>query len=180
MRMQSFGLLLVALATLWLSGCSTLPPEGIRPQTGFELARYSGKWYEIARLDHRFERGLSDVTAEYRAQADGSITVINRGYDTAAGRWKQAEGRAQFNGAANLASLKVSFFGPFYGGYHVIALDPDYRWAMVAGNDRNYLWVLARDRQLAPDLYQRLLQEAAALGFDTSKLIRVSQQRPDA
>lgn len=180
MRLRPFALALTVAASLWLSGCATLPPEGIRPLAGFEVQRYSGKWYEIARLDHRFERGLSDVSAEYQPQADGSIRVINRGYDSASQRWKQAEGRALFNGAANLASLKVSFFGPFYGGYHVIALDPDYRWAMVAGNDRDYLWILARDRQLPPELYQRLLQQAAALGFDTGQLIRVSQTRPDA
>ncbi|MXR36884.1 lipocalin family protein [Craterilacuibacter sinensis] len=165
--------------SLLLSACSTLPPAGIVPVSGFELQRYSGKWYEIARLDHVFERGLSDVSARYIPAPDGEVRVINRGYDTAGARWKQAEGRARFNGQPDVASLKVSFFGPFYGGYHVLALDPDYRWALVAGNDRSYLWILARDKTLDPEVKTRLLQQAAALGFETDKLIWVSQTRTD-
>lgn len=162
-----------------LSACSTLPPPGITPVSGFQLQRYSGKWYEIARLDHRFERGLSDVSASYAPRADGSVSVINRGFDTGAGRWKQAEGRALFNGDAHSGSLKVSFFGPFYGGYHIVALDPDYRWSMVAGNDRSYLWILAREKHLPDAVLTTLLAQARQLGFDTDKLIQVSQTRSD-
>jgi apolipoprotein D and lipocalin family protein len=103
---------------------------------------------------------MSDVSARYTPQADGSVQVINRGYATATGSWKQAEGRALFNGDSQVASLKVSFFGPFYGGYHVVALDPDYRWAMIAGNDRSYLWILARDKQLPQAVLDPLLQQA--------------------
>ena len=115
------GLMLLVL--LGLSACSTTPPEGVSPVTPFDLTRYEGKWYELARLDHSFERGLSDVSASYRAQPDGSVEVINRGYDTQRSAWRQAVGRALFTGAPNTASLKVSFFGPFYGGYHIAALD---------------------------------------------------------
>lgn len=176
-RWHSFGL--AAAILLSLAACSTLPPAGIQPVTGFDVQRYSGQWYEIARLDHRFERGMSDVQAHYSPQPDGSVTVRNRGFDTAAGRWKEALGRARFNADPGTASLKVSFFGPFYGGYHVVALDPAYRWAMVAGNDRDYLWLLARERSLPQEVTTRLLQQAQALGFDTSKLIWVSQQRLD-
>ncbi|EEG09854.1 lipocalin family protein [Pseudogulbenkiania ferrooxidans] len=179
MRRSRLQRLMLLGGSLLLAACSTLPPPGIQPVSGFELQRYSGKWYEIARLEHRFERGLSDVSASYAPQADGSVSVINRGFDPAAGRWKQAEGRALFNGDPHRASLKVSFFGPFYGGYHVVVLDPDYRWAMVAGNDRSYLWILARDKQLPDDVTARLLEKARQLGFDTGKLIRVGQTRSD-
>ena len=171
---------LVPLAcSLLLCACSSLPPPGMTPVGGFDLQRYSGKWYEIARLDHRFERGLSDVSATYAVQADGSVAVVNRGHDDAAGRWKQAQGRALFNGDRRIASLKVSFFGPFYGGYHVVALDPDYRWSMVAGNDRSDLWILARDKRLPDEVWANLLAQARQLGFDTGKLVRVSQARSD-
>ncbi|MGL6047741.1 MAG: lipocalin family protein [Vogesella sp.] len=168
-----------AAMLLSLAACSTLPPQGIQPVSGFDVQRYSGQWYEIARLDHSFERGMSDVSARYTLQPDGSVAVLNRGYDTATGRWKQALGRALFNADPTTASLKVSFFGPFYGGYHVVALDPAYRWAMVAGNDRSYLWLLARERSLPEAVTVPLLQQARALGFDTSQLIWVSQQRHD-
>lgn len=172
------ALLLVSL--LGLSACSTTPPEGMTPVTPFDLTRYEGKWYELARLDHSFERGLTDVSATYRAQADGSVEVINRGYDNKRRDWRQAVGRALFTGESNRGSLKVSFFGPFYGGYHVVALDQqDYRWAMVAGPDRDYLWILARDKQLPADVRTRLLRQAGELGLDVDKLIWVEQTRTD-
>ncbi|WP_028536254.1 lipocalin family protein [Paludibacterium yongneupense] len=179
MRPFSLRNALVLASSLLLAACSTLPPAGIEPVTGFNLQRYSGQWFEIARLDHRFETGMSDVSATYTLQADGSVTVINRGYDAAASKWKQAEGRALFNGDPETASLKVSFFGPFYGGYHVIALDPSYRWAMVAGNDRSYLWILARDKNLPADVKTRLLTQARESGFETGKLIWVEHTRDD-
>lgn len=179
MRLRLPSRLFVITCGLLLSACSTLPPAGISPVNSFELQRYSGKWYEIARLDHSFERGLSDVSASYAPKVDGSVSVINRGFDGETGRWKQAEGRALFNGDPHSASLKVSFFGPFYGGYHVVALDPDYRWSMVAGNDRSYLWILSRDKHLSNEVLSKLLAQARQLGFDTDKLIRVSQTRSD-
>lgn len=170
--------ILALLSTLLLTACSTMPPEGVRPVTPFDINRYLGQWYEIARLDHSFERGMSDVNAVYALQDDGSVKVINRGYDTQRQAWKEAIGRALFIGDENTGSLKVSFFGPFYGGYHVIALDQqNYRWSLVAGPDRDYLWILARDRTLAADVRQQLLAKAQALGFATDKLIWVDQQR---
>ena len=158
--------------------CSTTPPAGMTPVTPFEIARYAGKWYEIARLDHSFERGLSDVSATYTQQPDGSVEVINRGHD--GGQWRQAVGRALFTGPADRASLKVSFFGPFYGGYHVIALDQrDYRWAMVVGPDRDYLWILARDKELPAGVRQQLVNQASELGVDVGRLLWVNQTRDD-
>jgi apolipoprotein D and lipocalin family protein len=156
-----------------LTSCTTVP-DGVEPVRGFELDRYLGRWYEIARLDHSFERGLSRVTADYSRRDDGGIRVVNRGYDEAAGAWKEAEGRAYLIGEADVASLKVSFFGPFYGGYHVIALDTDYRWALVAGPDHDYLWILAREPELDPAIFARLVARAEAGGFPVSQLIRVA------
>ena len=166
-------------AGLLLSACSTAPPRGVEPVHGFDLQRYLGKWYEIARLDHRFERGLTDVTATYTPHGDGSIEVLNRGYNPRKSAYEDARGVARFTGDSKTASLKVSFFGPFYGGYHVVALDPDYRWAMVVGNDRSYLWILSRTRTLPDDVKAQLLAQAQNLGFDTDKLTWVSQTRTD-
>lgn len=175
-RLAAFvaGLLLLTLAA-----CSTAPPDGVQPVTPFDVARYEGKWYEIARLDHSFERGLSDVSARYQRQSDGSVQVTNRGFDAERDRWKDAVGRALFLGDSNTASLKVSFFGPFYGGYHVAALDADYRWALVIGPDRGYFWILSRTKQLQPDVREQLVARARSLGIDTQALIWVSHERTD-
>lgn len=160
------------LFTLILGACSTAPPEGVRPVASFDLNRYLGQWYEIARLDHSFERGMRDVNATYQLNDDGSVKVINRGFDTQRQAWKEAIGRAVFIGDPGTASLKVSFFGPFYGGYHVIALDQQhYRWSLVAGPDRDYLWILARDKTLPAEVREQLVSQAKALGFATEKLI---------
>lgn len=167
-----------ALATLLLLGACTGVPGGVEPVSGFELERYLGTWYEIARLDHRFERGLTRVTATYSRRDDGGVTVVNRGYDAAAGEWSEAVGRAYPIGEPGAGRLKVSFFGPFYGGYNIVALDPDYRFAMVSGPTRDYLWILARTPSLAAPLLQRLVDQAAALGFPVGSLIYVDQQPP--
>lgn len=172
--------ILVLLFALSLAACSTAPPEGINPVTSFDLNRYLGQWYEIARLDHSFERGMSDVNATYQLQDDGSVKVINRGYETQRQVWKEAIGRALFIGDRRTASLKVSFFGPFYGGYHVIALDQqNYRWSLVAGPSRDYLWILARDKTLPAEVLEPLLSQAKALGFATEKLLWVEHRRSD-
>ena len=180
-RHQYITQLLALCAALLLGGCATAPPPGLQPVTGFDIERYLGRWHEIARLDHAFERGMSDVSADYERQEDGSIKVINRGYDTRRQTWKQAIGRALFIGEPTRGSLKVSFFGPFYGGYHVIALDqPDYRWSLVAGPDRDYLWILAREKTLPEAIRRQLVDQAGAQGFATERLIWVDQQRTDS
>lgn len=174
------SVILALILALTLAACATAPPEGVRPVTSFDINRYLGRWYEIARLDHSFERGMSDVSASYQLQDDGSVKVINRGYDAQRQAWKEAIGRALFIGDSGTASLKVSFFGPFYGGYHVIALDQqDYRWALVSGPDRDYLWILARDKTLPAEVREQLVSQARTLGFATDKLIWVEQQRTD-
>ncbi|MCB1913475.1 MAG: lipocalin family protein [Rhodocyclaceae bacterium] len=180
-RAASLRTLLPVLAVVGVAACSTLPPQGVTPVSPFDVERYKGKWYEIARLDHSFERGLTNVSATYRPQADGSVEVINRGYDAEEGKWREAVGRAVFTGSSDRGSLKVSFFGPFYGGYHVVALDQqDYRWAMVMGPDRGYLWILARERQLSPAVRAALLRQAVALGVNTEAVIWVKHERDDS
>lgn len=172
---------LVLSLLLWLGACAVTPPEGVTPITGFDLNRYLGRWYEIARLDHSFERGLSNVSATYSLREDGGVKVLNRGYDDRAGAWKEVEGRAYFTGEPTVGSLKVSFFGPFYGGYHIVALDrANYSWVMVSGPSREYLWILARTRQLPPPVLDELLKQAKALGFATDQVIWVKQDRDDA
>ncbi len=170
-----------AIGAMLVAACSTAPPEGVRVVEPFALERYLGRWYEIARLDHSFERGLADVSATYARRADGGVEVVNRGYDIERGQWRAATGRAYFTGSPERASLKVSFFGPFYGGYHVVALDREqYRWAMVLGPSRDYLWILAREAKISPQLREQLLAQAAGLGVDVAKLIWVEHGRGPA
>jgi len=166
---------LVSILMLFLlTGCSGTP-DGLTPVSGFDGQRYLGTWYEIARLDHSFERGLERVTAHYSLNPDGSIRVINRGYDPAQQQWRQAEGLAKFVSSPDVGHLKVSFFGPFYGGYNVLLLDADYQYALVSGPNRDYLWLLARTPTLAPTTYDQVLEQARQMGFDTQQLIRVKQ-----
>lgn len=181
-RRQRLGLLALLLAgsALLLAGCaSTRPPPGVTAVTPFDVQRYAGRWYELARLDHAFERGMTNVSAGYTVQADGSVRVVNRGYAPATGQWREAVGKAWFTGAPTTGSLKVSFFGPFYGGYHVAALDPNYRWALVLGPDTSYCWILARDKQLPAAQREAIVARAQALGVDTSSLIWVPHERQD-
>lgn len=170
--MKSLRLL---LGTLMLAGC-TLAPQGVTPVESFDLDRYLGTWYEIARLDHSFERGLSQVSAVYSKRSDGGIDVVNRGRESPSGQWKEAKGRAYFVREPTVAQLKVTFFWPFYAGYNVIELDRNhYNYALICGPNRDYLWILARDKQLETPLMQHLVATAEQLGFDTSKLIFVEQ-----
>ena len=163
------------LLFVFLGACASIP-EGLEPVKGFEVERYLGKWYEIVRLDHSFEHGLSNVYAEYSLREDGNIKVLNKGYKDQSKQWNEAEGVAKFIGEPNVGSLKVSFFGPFYGGYHIIELDKvNYQYAMIAGNDRSYLWILSRTPSLAPEIKKRLVEHAASLGFSTDDFIYVKQ-----
>ncbi|WP_017231625.1 lipocalin family protein [Pandoraea sp. B-6] len=170
----------LSFAFLLLSGCAnTRPPPGVSPVSPFDVSRYQGRWYELARLDHAFERGMTDVSATYTPQSDGSIRVLNRGFDTSNGRWQAVTGKALLTGSPSVASLKVSFFGPFYGGYHVAAIDPDYRWALVVGPNTGYCWILAREKHLGADELKRIVARAQALGVDTASLVWVSHDRVD-
>ena len=156
-----------------LSAC-VRQPEGITPVANFELDRYLGTWYEIARLDHSFERGLEQVTAEYSMREDGGVRVINRGYSTEDQEWNEAEGKAYFVNEADQGFLKVSFFGPFYGSYIVFEMDQDnYQHAFVAGPDKSYLWFLSRTPEVSKELKEHFINKASVLGFNTKELIFV-------
>jgi apolipoprotein D and lipocalin family protein len=170
--MKSFALLTTLL--LLLAGCTGLP-KGIEPVTGFDQDRYLGTWYEIARLDHSFERGLSQVSAEYIPNDDGSIKVINRGYNAEKGEWKEAQGRAKFVGDSDVGHLKVSFFGPFYASYVVFELDEDYSTAYITGYNRNYLWLMSRTPEVSKEVLEAFRARAAAEGFELGELIVVEQ-----
>ena len=163
---------LLLLSLVALVGCTGIP-DGIEPVDNFELEPYLGTWYEIARLDHSFERGLSNVTANYSLRDDGGVAVVNRGYRTDKGEWDEAKGKAFFIDDTSVGRLKVSFFGPFYGAYNVFALGENYEYSMVAGPDRSYLWILAREPQVSQELLDDLIAKAEAAGYDTSELIFV-------
>lgn len=166
---------LIFTVFLIVSGCARIP-DNLTAVEGFQIDRYLGKWYEIARLDHSFERGLSHVTATYTLRKDGGIDVLNKGFDKKTGKWKQAKGRAYFASDPGTGRLKVSFFGPFYGGYNIIALDKaNYSYSLICGPTRSYLWILARDRKLAEHTLGKLITFAEAAGFETDKLIFVDQ-----
>ena len=167
MLMKKILILFVLLAT----GCVSIP-DNITPVTSFQIERYLGKWYEIARLDHRFERGLTQISAEYSMRPDGGLKVLNRGYSKEKQEWSEAEGRGYFVQSPNEAYLKVSFFGPFFGSYIVFELDTvNYQYALISGPDKSYFWLLARTPTIDDNLKKKLIAKAAALGFDTTKLI---------
>ena len=172
--MKKLFILLVLMIPL-LFGCTGIP-EGIKAVDGFEVNRYLGTWYEIARLDHRFERGLNKISATYSLRPDGGVKVINKGWNEAKGKWEEAEGKAYFIEQPDQGRLKVSFFGPFYGGYNIFDLDKkDYGYAMISGPDKSYFWILSRTKQLPKATLESLIQEAKLAGFETDKLIFVNQ-----
>lgn len=152
-------------------------PKGAVAVESFEVNRYMGKWYEIARLDFRFERNLNNTTAEYTLNEDGTVKVLNRGYNTVKNQWEEADAKAKFAGEKSEARLKVSFFGPFYAPYNVIALDPDYKYALVAGKNLKYLWILSREKSVPDEIKTRYIQIADGLGFQTSQLIWVAHNQ---
>lgn len=180
--MKLIIILSLMCCTSWMSGCSR--PASVEANQAvikrFDPTQYMGTWYEIARLDNRFEKGLEQVTATYEIQTDGTIKVINRGYDTKAGKWNEAVGTAKFVDAANAdgtrsGKLKVSFFGPFYGDYHILELDqPYYNYALVSSG-RDYLWILSRTPQLAYPIKQHLMAKAKSFGFATDQLLFIKQ-----
>lgn len=159
--------------TLLLASCTGIP-ENIKPVESFEVQRYVGTWYEIARLDHSFERGLSQVTAEYSLRDNGGLNVINRGYSKEDKEWKAADGKAYFVDKADIGHLKVSFFGPFYSSYVIFELDKvNYQYALVSGADKDYFWILARQPNPDKVLLEKLIEQAQSAGFATDKLIMV-------
>lgn len=166
----------VVAGALLVSACVVRVPDKLQPVNNFDVGRYAGTWYELARIDHRFEKGLVNVTAQYSLNPDGTVKVVNRGFNPAKNEWKQAVGTARFLGDPRTAALKVSFFGPFYGGYNVVRLSEDYQTALVIGNTRDYFWLLSRQKTMPEAQKQALLAEAARLGVDLNQVIHVAQQ----
>lgn len=166
----------VSLGVLGLflfSSCSVSIPEGVTAVQNFKSDQYLGKWYEIARFDSRFEKNLDNVTAEYTKKDETSLNVKNRGHDYVKDKWKESVGEARFVNSKDEGRLKVSFFKPIWAGYNVIAVDEDYKYALVAGNDLDYLWIMSREKTIPDSYKKKYLEKAKSLGFDTSKLIWV-------
>lgn len=168
--------IILSLVSLLLTGCLGMP-ESVTPVTGFELDKYLGKWYEIARLDHSFERGLEQVSADYSLREDGGVRVDNRGFFVKKNKWNTAEGKAFFVRKSDEGYLKVSFFGPFYGSYVVFELDKvNYQYAFVAGPNTSYLWLISRTPTVDEKLMTLFKEKAKSLGFDTNQFVCVRQK----
>ncbi|WP_234110429.1 lipocalin family protein [Chryseobacterium sp. R2A-55] len=173
-----FSAAVLTCAVLLLNSCTSIP-EKAKPVRNFDVHRYLGTWYEIARFDFRFERGLDNTSAHYALDPNGNVIVLNSGFNSAKNKWTKAEGLAKFRGEKSVAALKVSFFGPFYAGYNVVALDKDYQYALIAGKDLDYLWILSRKKSIPDEVKANYLKIAQEIGYDTSKLIWVKHDRND-
>ncbi len=161
---------------LFFVGCAGVP-QNVKPVDNFILEKYLGKWYEIARLDHPFESGLTKVTADYSMGEGGVVRVLNKGYSASENKWKEAEGKAVFVNKPDQGFLKVSFWGPFYGSYVVFGLDHEnYQYSLVCGPDKSYMWILSRIPVMNEEIKNTLVAKASALGFDTGSLIFVDHR----
>lgn len=174
------SLLALSIIAYFAVSCSSKKPladKSVVPE--LDIQRYLGKWYEIARYDHSFERGMIGVTAEYSMRDDGKIKVVNSGYKNGfKGNRSEAVGKAKIPDPVNEpAKLKVSFFWFFYGDYFVLDLDKDYQWALVGSSSDKYLWILSRSPQMPDLLYDELLDKLRKRGYDVSKLIKVEQKK---
>ena len=168
----------IACGILLLNSCTSIP-KNAKPVENFDVNRYLGTWYEIARFDFRFEKDLDNTSAQYKLDKKGNVMVLNSGYNLVKKKWSKADGLAKFRGDKNIAALKVSFFGPFYSGYNVVALDENYQYALIAGKDLNYLWILSRTTTIPEDIKAKYLKIAEDIGYDTSKLIWVKHDKTD-
>lgn len=160
---------------VWLKFRQVTVPKYLQVVSDFDIHQYAGKWHEIARFDFKHEKNLSHVTADYSVQANGSVRVENKGYDITKGRWKTATGIASFVGATTEAALKVSFFRPFYSGYNVVLMDPDYENALIFGEDRNYIWFLSRNKTMSSATKQKFMEKAREAGYNLERLIWTKQ-----
>nr|WP_317128254.1 lipocalin family protein [Myroides indicus] len=161
-----------------MNSCTSIP-KNAKAVENFDVNKYLGTWYEIARFDFRFEKNLNNVSAQYSLNEKGNVIVLNSGYNFIEKEWKKADGLAKFRGNKDTAALKVSFFGPFYSGYNVVALDGNYQYALVAGKNLDYLWILSRTKDIPETIKTDYLKIAEEIGYDTSKLIWVTHDRDD-
>jgi len=172
-KIQALASLTLFSVTLFVINSCSSAPKGIKVVQNFNKEKYLGSWYEIARLDFVFEKNLNNTTAEYSQNKDGSLKVINRGYNFLKNKYVTATGKVKFAGDTNEGKLKVSFFGPFYSGYNIIALDSDYKYALVAGKSVKYLWLLSREKTMPQNIKEAYLKTAKELGYNISQLIWV-------
>jgi apolipoprotein D and lipocalin family protein len=168
--------LLATVAVVALNARQSIPKGAIAVKP-FDKVKYLGKWYEIARFDYRFEKNLNNVTATYTLNTNGTIRVDNRGYDVEKNEWKESIGKAKPAGDPDEAKLKVSFFGPFYAPYNVIAIDDDYKYALVVGKNLDYLWLLSREKTMPDNIQTNYLKKAQELGYPIRKLVWVKHDR---
>lgn len=176
MKSRNIIALITVTISMTFAACQSIP-KGMSAVKPFEQAKYLGKWYEIARLDYKWERNLDNVTATYSLKENGDIKVDNKGFNYKKNKWEQSIGKAKAAGEPNEGMLKVSFFGPFYSGYNVIAIDPDYKYSLVAGKNTDYLWILSRDKTIPEDIKQDYLAKAKALGYKTEELVWVKHDK---
>ena len=146
-------------------------PKGAEPVANFEIEKFRGKWFEIARFDFKFEKNMSHVTANYYLTNDGTVKVLNRGYNFKDNEWQEKEGNAKFVDDKTIGALKVSFFGPFYSGYNVVSLEGDYEYALVFGQNTDYIWFLSRTETMDEGVKERFLQLARDAGYDLNRLV---------
>lgn len=179
MKKQSkiISLIVVIGIIILFNSCASIPQKA-KPVENFEVNRYLGTWYEVARFDFRFEKDLDNTSANYTLDKKGNVIVLNSGYNFVKNKWSKADGLAKFRGDKNIAALKVSFFGPFYSGYNVIALDESYQYALIAGKNLDYLWILSRTKELPDEIKTEYLKIAEEIGYDTSRLIWVKHDNP--
>ena len=166
------NILILLCSILGLSGCgSDIASKEIDNRTvqTFDVTRFMGKWYEIARYDHRFEEGMNRVTATYTLLDNGRIEVLNAGYKD--GKYKEIKGRAKQPDAADPGKFKVSFFLWFYADYYVLDIDPDYRYVLVGSSSDKYLWIMSREAALPDNVLQELLDKLRRRGYDTDRLV---------
>lgn len=165
-------LIVIIMSFFFLSSCGVQPKVDNSVSGDLQLEKYLGEWYEVARFDHRFERGMQFCKAQYTLREDGKVAVLNTGIKD--GKPKEAKGKAKLTD--NPRILRVSFFGPFYGDYRIMLLDEDYQWVLIGGSNAKYLWILSRTPKLTDEVKETILSEATSRGYDVSKLIWVEQE----
>jgi len=145
-------------------------PTGAMPVQQFDMNKYLGLWHEIARLPNRIERTFNQLTEEYLDNGDGTYKVITKGFDFKKGKWTEATGKIKFLDTEDIGMLRVSYFGPFYANYNILALDENYQYAMVSGSGLSYLWLLSRETTMPDDVKIRFLKIANEIGFEIGEL----------
>ena len=176
-----FSIALVTFMSMTVSAFSFWPskPDGIEPVVNFDIKKYLGRWYEIGRLNNRWERNLDNVTATYSLRKDGGVKVDNKGYNTQEKKWENSIGKAYFVNEKDKGFLKVSFFWIIYGGYVIFDLDEKYTTSLVTSNDRNLFWILSRTPTISEAEKKRILRVAKYNGFDTDEIIWVNQDKAE-